>query len=48
MLNIKEHEQTIWGDGKALSIDWGDGYMDVHICQNRTNFILQEDEFYFM
>lgn len=32
----KGHEGTIWGDGNAIDLDMGHGYMDMCICKNQA------------
>jgi hypothetical protein len=30
----KAHDTTFWSDGYGHYLDGGDGFMDVHTCQN--------------
>ena len=32
----REHKATFWCDGNTLYFDFGDGYRNVHVCQNSS------------
>lgn len=37
---IKEHKETFGHDGSVHYHDCGDGFTDVYMCQNLSNFTL--------
>lgn len=45
MGGYKREKGNLWVDGHVHSLDCADGFMDIHICQNLSNFILNHVQF---
>ena len=45
-LTLKDGKKVFWGPGDVLFLDCGYVYMNVFICQNLSNCVVNMDEFY--